>query len=55
MERLTLSALEHLSSALVIFVHDLTGDCGTAPEDQVHNGIFLLAVEFLVTSVLCSV
>ena len=33
MERLTLAALEHLPTA-VLFVMDLTGECGTSPASQ---------------------
>ena len=33
MERLTLAALEHLPTA-VLFVADLTGECGTSVRDQ---------------------
>lgn len=33
LERLTLAVLAHLPTA-VLYVHDLTGDCGTSPDDQ---------------------
>lgn len=33
LERLTLAVLTHLPTA-VLYVHDLTGECGTSPEDQ---------------------
>ncbi|KAI3731922.1 hypothetical protein L1987_63115 [Smallanthus sonchifolius] len=33
LEKLTLAVLEHLPTA-VLFVHDLTGECGTSPSDQ---------------------
>ena len=33
MERLTLAALKHLPTA-VLFVTDLTGQCGTSPASQ---------------------
>nr|CAD1820782.1 unnamed protein product [Ananas comosus var. bracteatus] len=32
-ERLTLAVLSHLPTA-VLFVHDLSGECGTSPDDQ---------------------
>jgi nucleolar GTP-binding protein len=34
-EKLTLAALSHLPTA-VLYVHDLTGDCGTTVPDQVN-------------------
>lgn len=34
LEKLTLAVLSHLPTA-VLFVHDLTGECGTSPSDQV--------------------
>lgn len=33
LEKLTLAVLSHLPTA-VLFVHDLTGECGTSPSDQ---------------------
>jgi len=39
LERLTLAVLTHLPTA-VLYVHDLTGECGTSPDDQVCH-IFL--------------
>ncbi|KAH9292227.1 hypothetical protein KI387_026953, partial [Taxus chinensis] len=33
LEKLTLAALSHLPSA-IMFVHDLSGDCGTSASDQ---------------------
>ncbi|KAK8939148.1 putative tRNA modification GTPase mnmE [Platanthera zijinensis] len=33
LEKLTLAALEHLPTA-ILYVHDLTGECGTSPDDQ---------------------
>jgi len=35
MEKLTIAALSHLPSA-VMFVHDLSGDCGTSVSDQFY-------------------
>ncbi|KAJ7545018.1 hypothetical protein O6H91_09G103200 [Diphasiastrum complanatum] len=35
LEKLTLAALNHLPTA-VLYVHDLTGDCGTSVQDQFH-------------------
>ena len=37
MEGLTMAAIEHLDNATVIFVMDLTGECGTAVRDQVRR------------------
>ena len=34
LEKLTLAVLTHLPTA-VLYVHDLTGECGTSPSDQV--------------------
>lgn len=34
LEKLTLAVLSHLPTA-VLFVHDLSGECGTSPSDQV--------------------
>lgn len=34
-EKLTLAALAHLPTA-VLYVHDLTGECGTTVSDQVQ-------------------
>jgi nucleolar GTP-binding protein len=34
-EKLTLAALSHLPTA-ILYVHDLTGDCGTTVPDQVN-------------------
>lgn len=35
LEKLTLAVLTHLPTA-VLYVHDLTGECGTSPSDQVY-------------------
>jgi GTP1/Obg family GTP-binding protein len=35
-EKLTLAVLSHLPTA-VLYVHDLSGDCGTSPDDQANN------------------
>lgn len=35
-EKLTLAALAHLPTA-VLYVHDLTGECGTTVPDQVQD------------------
>lgn len=40
MEGLTMAAIEHLDNATVIFVMDLTGECGTAVRDQVRRLFF---------------
>lgn len=57
-EKLTLAALAHLPTA-VLYVHDLTGECGMAPLDQVNQiyiprtflvGVVLLSNEFCVCS-----
>lgn len=37
LEKLTLAVLSHLPTA-VLFVHDLSGECGTSPSDQVSLG-----------------
>lgn len=34
LEKLTLAVLSHLPTA-VLYVHDLTGECGMSPSDQV--------------------
>jgi len=34
LEKLTLAVLSHLPTA-VLYVHDLSGECGTSPSDQV--------------------
>jgi nucleolar GTP-binding protein len=36
LEKLTLAVLTHLPTA-VLYVHDLTGECGTSPSDQVYS------------------
>lgn len=36
LEKLTLAVLTHLPTA-VLYVHDLTGECGTSPSDQVFS------------------
>jgi len=36
LEKLTLAVLSHLPTA-ILYVHDLTGECGTSPSDQVSN------------------
>eukprot|EP00249_Psilotum_nudum_P009611 c22040_g1_i4 orf=407-1621(+) len=41
MEKLTLSALSHLETA-ILFVHDLTGDSGTTISDQLKEKVHLL-------------
>lgn len=48
-EKLTLAALAHLPTA-VLYVHDLTGECGMTPLDQV-NQIYIPRT-FLVSVVL---
>ena len=35
-----MAAIEHLDNATVIFVMDLTGECGTAVRDQVRRLFF---------------
>lgn len=35
-ERLTLAVLSYLPTA-VLYVHDLSGECGTSPDDQVQE------------------
>lgn len=35
LEKLTLAVLSHLPTA-VLYVHDLSGECGTSPSDQVY-------------------
>lgn len=35
LEKLTLAVLTHLPTA-VVYVHDLTGECGTSVSDQVN-------------------
>jgi len=42
LEKLTLAVLSHLPTA-VLYVHDLSGECGTSPSDQVAS----LATELL--------
>lgn len=39
LEKLTLAVLSHLPTA-VLYVHDLSGECGTSPSDQVINYVF---------------
>ena len=34
LEKLTLAVLSHLPTA-ILYVHDLSGECGTSPSDQV--------------------
>ena len=41
MEKLTLAVLSHLPTA-VLYVHDLSGECGTSPSDQVFCGLYVL-------------
>lgn len=36
LEKLTLAVLSHLPTA-VLYVHDLSGECGTSPSDQVYT------------------
>ncbi|KAJ6953037.1 nucleolar GTP-binding protein 1 isoform X1 [Populus alba x Populus x berolinensis] len=40
LEKLTLAVLSHLPTA-ILYVHDLTGECGTSPSDQVSNDMIL--------------
>ena len=40
LERLTLAVLSHVPTA-VLYVHDLSGECGTSPDDQVWHLNFL--------------
>ena len=40
-EKLTLAALAHLPTA-VLYVHDLTGECGTSIPDQVQACSYIL-------------
>lgn len=39
LEKLTLAVLSHLPTA-VLYVHDLSGECGMSPSDQVLFGLF---------------
>lgn len=36
LEKLTLAVLSHLPTA-ILYVHDLSGECGTSPSDQVPH------------------
>lgn len=38
LEKLTLAVLSHLPTA-ILYVHDLSGECGTSPSDQVLCGM----------------
>lgn len=40
LEKLTLAVLSHLPTA-VLYVHDLSGECGTSSYDQVKYSILL--------------
>lgn len=48
LEKLTLAVLSHLPTA-VLFVHDLSGECGTSPSDQVSLGqsLFSNLIQYL--------
>ncbi|KVH97222.1 hypothetical protein Ccrd_000679, partial [Cynara cardunculus var. scolymus] len=43
LEKLTLAVLSHLPTA-ILFVHDLTGECGTSPSDQLKSRVHELLV-----------
>ena len=43
LEKLTLAVLTHLPTA-VLYVHDLTGECGTSPSDQVIICLWLQCI-----------
>lgn len=42
LEKLTLAVLSHLPTA-VLFVHDLSGECGTSPSDQVSLDLIVIS------------
>ena len=53
LEKLTLAVLSHLPTA-ILYVHDLSGECGTSPSDQVLYNILVLLIIILKNPMLCN-
>jgi hypothetical protein len=53
LEKLTLAVLSHLPTA-ILYVHDLSGECGTSPSDQVLCVFRVLLVIILKTMMVCN-